>query len=156
MSAALADDELLIQRTFDAPASLVFALWTDPEHYRNWMGPGSYECKHIEIDLRVGGAYRGLIASATDPNNWFGGIYREIVPNERLVFTFKWDNGPSNALETLVTITFREHDGKTVMTFHQSPFLDAARRDSHVGGWTSAFDKAVAYANGLAGKGQTK
>ncbi|MBL8560417.1 MAG: SRPBCC domain-containing protein [Hyphomonadaceae bacterium] len=147
MSATLADDELLIARTFDAPASLVFALWTDPAHFRNWMGPGSYTCTDCDIDLRVGGAYRARIASADDPNNWFGGVYREIVPHERLVFTFKWDNGPSNALETLVTITFREHDGKTVMTFHQSPFLDAARRDSHVGGWSSAFDKAVIYAN---------
>lgn len=156
MSATLADDELLIQRTFDAPASLVFALWTDPAHFRNWMGPGAYVCKHAEMDVRVGGAYRGLIASETDANNWFGGVYREIVPNERLVFTFKWDNGPSNTMETLVTITFREHGGKTVMTFHQTPFLDVARRDSHVGGWTSAFDKAVAYGEKLAKEGKTQ
>jgi uncharacterized protein YndB with AHSA1/START domain len=154
MSATLADDELLITRTIDAPASLVFALWTEPAHFRNWMGPGSYTCTDCDIDLRVGGAYRARIASADDPNNWFGGVYREIVPHERLVFTFKWDNGPSNALETLVTITFREHDGKTVMNFHQSPFLDAARRDSHVGGWTSAFEKAAAYAEKRAKEGK--
>ncbi|MDZ4776775.1 MAG: SRPBCC domain-containing protein [Alphaproteobacteria bacterium] len=156
MSASLADDELLLTRTFDAPASLVFALWTDPAHFRNWMGPGSYTCTDCDIDLRVGGSYRARIASADDPNNWFGGVYREIVPHERLVFTFKWDNGPSSEMETLVTITFREHDGKTVMTFHQTPFLDAARRDSHVGGWTSAFDKAVAYAEHIAKEGKSK
>jgi uncharacterized protein YndB with AHSA1/START domain len=155
MSAALADDELLISRTFDAPPSLVFALWTDPAHFRNWMGPGSFTCKHCEIDLRVGGAYRAMIESASEGENWFGGIYREIVPREKLVFTFKWDSGPSGALETLVTITFRADGEKTIMHFHQTPFLDVARRDSHVGGWSSAFDKAVDYANTFA-KGKTQ
>ena len=73
-------------------------------------------------------------------------IAREIVENKRLVFTFTWDNGPSGGVETLVTITFEEKGGKTVQTFHQRPFLNVERRDSHVGGWTSAFDKLAAYA----------
>lgn len=150
MSAALADDELLIRRTFDAPASLVFALWTDPAHFRNWMGPGSYVCKHAEMDVRVGGAYRGLIASETDSNNWFGGVYREIVPHRRLVFTFAWDAGPSSRIETLITITFTERNGKTVQMFHQTPFSSVEARDRHVGGWTSCFDKLVAYAEKIA------
>jgi len=156
MSAVLADDELLISRTFDAPPSLVFALWTDPMHFRNWMGPGSYTCKHAEMDLRVGGAYRGMIEAADGDESWFGGVYREIVPHERLVFTFKWDKGPSAELETLVTITFRADGDKTIMHFHQTPFLDVARRDSHVGGWSSAFDKGVAYANQLAKEGKAQ
>lgn len=155
MSATLADDELLISRTFDAPASLVFALWTDPAHFRNWMGPESFVCKHAEIDLRVGGAYRAMIEAADGDESWFAGVYREIVPHERLVFTFRWDGGPSAERDTLVTITFREQDGKTVMNFHQSPFLDVERRDSHMDGWSSAFDKAVEYANAVAkGKAQ--
>lgn len=153
MGANLADDELLISRTFDAPASLVFALWTDPAHFRNWMGPGGFECRHVEIDLRVGGAYRAMIESKEAGENWFGGVYREIVPHERLVFTFKWDGGPSASMETLVTITFREQDGGTLMRFHQTPFLDVERRDSHVGGWTSALEKAAAYAQRIAREG---
>jgi uncharacterized protein YndB with AHSA1/START domain len=143
---AVAEDELLITRTFDAPAALVFALWTEPEHFRRWMGPESFDCPEAEIDLRVGGRYRALIRSAEHGDNWFAGVYREIVPGRRLVFTFAWDNdGPSAGLETLVTITFEERHGKTVQTFHQRPFRSVERRDSHVGGWSSAFDKLANY-----------
>jgi uncharacterized protein YndB with AHSA1/START domain len=147
MAARLRDDELLITRTFDAPASVLFALWSEPEHLKRWMGPGDFTCPEAQIDFRVGGAYRAMIKSAEHGENWFGGVYREIERNRRLVFTFAWDNdGPSAGIETLVTITFEERDGRTVQTFHQRPFRDVARRDSHVGGWTEAFDKLGSYA----------
>jgi uncharacterized protein YndB with AHSA1/START domain len=146
MTARLADDELLITRTFDAPASLVFKMWTEPEHMKRWMGPNDFTCPDAHIDFRVGGAYRAMIRSAAHGENRFGGVYREIVENRRLVFTFAWDNdGPSAGVETLVTITFEERDGKTVQTFHQRPFLNVERRDSHIGGWTQAFDKLGTY-----------
>jgi uncharacterized protein YndB with AHSA1/START domain len=147
MSARLADDELLITRTLDARPSVVFALWSDPEHMKRWMGPTSFTCPVAEIDFRVGGSYRVLIKSAEHGENWFGGVYREIERDRRLVFSFAWDNdGPSAGVETLVTITFEERDGKTIQTFHQRPFLNVESRDSHVGGWTEAFDKLEAYA----------
>lgn len=141
MSASLADDELLIRRTFDAPASVVFSMWSDAEHMRNWMGPESFDCPEMEIDFRVGGKYRGMIRSDEHPGNWFGGVYREIETDKRLVFTFAWEQGPSDSVETLVTIVLNERDGKTEQIFHQSGFLNAERRDSHVGGWESAFNK---------------
>ena len=151
MSARLADDELLITRTFDAPPSVLFALWSKPEHMRRWMGPANFTCPEAEIDFRVGGAYRAMIKSAEHGENWFGGVYREIEQDRRLVFTFKWDNdGPSAGVETLVTITFEEQAGRTVQTFHQKPFLNVERRDSHVGGWSEAFDKQQAYAERIA------
>jgi uncharacterized protein YndB with AHSA1/START domain len=88
-----------------------------------------------------------MIKSDRYGENRFGGVYREIVRNERLVFTFKWDNdGPAAGVETLVTITFEERKGKTLQTFHQKPFSSVERRDSHVGGWSSAFVKLAAYA----------
>jgi uncharacterized protein YndB with AHSA1/START domain len=147
MQAELADDELLITRTFAAPASMLFALWSEAEHLKRWMGPQDFECPHAEVDFRVGGAYRILIRSAEHGDNWFGGVYREIEPNRRLVFTFTWDNdGPSAGVETIVTITFAERDGRTVQTFHQAPFATAERRDSHMGGWSQAFDKQQVYA----------
>lgn len=147
MSARLSEDELLITRVFDAPASLLFALWSKPEHMRRWVGPAGFTRPEAEIDFRVGGAYRATITSPEHGENRFGGIYREIEPARRLVFTFAWDNdGPSAGVETLVTITFEERNGKTVQTFHQRPFLDAERRDSHLRGWSSAFDKLQAYA----------
>jgi uncharacterized protein YndB with AHSA1/START domain len=145
MSARLADDELLITRTFDAPAALLFALWSKPEHMKRWMGPADFSCPEAEIDFRVGGAYRAMIKSAQG-ENWFGGIYREIEPDRRLVFTFTWNNdGPSAGVETLVTITFEERGGKTVQTFHQKPFVNVESRDRHVGGWNGTFDKQQVY-----------
>jgi uncharacterized protein YndB with AHSA1/START domain len=151
MSARLADDELRITRSFDAPASVLFALWTDPEHLKRWMGPANFTCPEAEIDLRVGGAYRVMIKSAEHGENWFGGVYHEIEQDRRLVFTFAWDNdGPSAGVETLVTITFEERDGRTVQTFHQRPFPTVERRVSHVEGWSEAFDKQQAYAATIA------
>ena len=150
MSARLADDELLITRLFDAPASLLFALWSKPEHMKRWMGPGNFTCPEASIDFRVGGLYRGMITSPEYGDNWFGGVYREIEQDRRIVFTFTWDGGPAAGVETLVTITFDERNGKTVQTFHQRPFLNVERRDSHVGGWNGAFDKLEAYVTKLA------
>lgn len=153
MSGALADDELLITRDFDAPASLLFSMWSDVDHFSKWMGPEGFDCPQASLDFRVGGRYRGMIRSKDHGENWFGGEYREIEPPHRLVFTWKWDEGPSSAMETLVTITFREHaDGKTTMTFHQTPFVSVERRDAHVGGWTSLFNKLAAYAAQQQGK----
>jgi uncharacterized protein YndB with AHSA1/START domain len=149
----VADNELLIVRTFDAPPSVVFALWSSAEHMRRWMGPKNFTCPEARIDFRVGGTYRAMIKSAEHGENWFGGVYREIVQNDRLVFTFTWENeGPSAGLETLVTITFEERDGKTVQTFHQAPFRNVERRNSHVGGWNEAFDKQAVYARDVARK----
>jgi len=143
----LADNELLIVRTFEAPPSVVFELWSNPEHMKRWMGPKGFTCPEATIDFRVGGTYRAMILSAEQGKNWFGGVYREIEKDRRLVFTFSWENdGASAGIETLVTITFEAREGKTIQTFHQAPFLNSERRDSHVGGWTEAFDKESAYA----------
>jgi uncharacterized protein YndB with AHSA1/START domain len=150
MSARPADYELLITRTFDVPAPLLFTLWSEPEHVKHWMGPANFSCPEAKIDFRVGGAYRIMIKSPERGENWFGGIYREIERYKRLVFTYTWDQGPSAGVETLVTITFEQRDGKTIQTFHQKPFLDAERRDSHIGGWNQAFDRQLAYAEKIA------
>ena len=78
-----------------------------------------------------------------------------VVASPQFAATFEMTYSPSTAgssagIETLVTITFEERDGKTVQTFHQMPFLNVERRDSHVGGWNQAFDKEQAYAEKIA------
>ncbi len=140
-----ADTRLSIVRSFDAPPSLVFALWSDPAHLKQWMGPKGFTCPEAAIDFRVGGAYRVMIKSPEHGENWFGGVYREIEPDKRLVFTFAWDNGPSAGFQTLVTITFEERGGKTIQTFHQAPLRDVVARDRHIHGWNSTFDKEEIY-----------
>lgn len=137
--------DLTIVRTFDAPRELVFSLWTTPEHTIRWMGPRDYPATHFEQDVRVGGKWRGCLTGGPESHApgselWQGGEYRDIVPPERLVFTFAWDDGP----ETVVTIILTEtDDGGTRMVFHQTPFDTAGNRDGHGEGWNSSFDRLV-------------
>jgi uncharacterized protein YndB with AHSA1/START domain len=140
-----AERELVITRVIDAPRELVFKAWTDPVHTKHWMGPRGFTATHLEQDLRPGGAWRTCLRPDDGGRDlWQDGIYREVVEPERLVFTFAWDgeNG-QRGHETLVTITFAEEPGKTMMTLHQAIFESVERRDGHRGGWTSSFDRLV-------------
>jgi uncharacterized protein YndB with AHSA1/START domain len=139
---SLVERGLLIERVFNAPRELVFRAWTDPDHIRKWFGPRDHPATHMTMDVRPGGRWRGCLQSTETGNDlWLGGVYREIVPPERLVFTFAWEEEGERGLETLVTITFAERDGKTHMTFRQTPFQSDNERDGHRGGWTSSFDR---------------
>jgi len=135
--------ELVITRVLDAPPMLVYKVWTEPEHMARWMGPKGFTAPSVKLDVREGGRYRALIRSAEGKEYWFRGVYREVVENKRLVFTFAWEEEGSQ--ENLVTITFAEENGKTRMTFTQAPFPSAEDRDGHEGGWSEAFDKLAAY-----------
>jgi uncharacterized protein YndB with AHSA1/START domain len=140
--AAAAERELVITRTFDAPRALVFAAWTDPLHAREWWGPVNYPARHIEMDVRPGGAWRMCLRSTEGkPELWQGGVFREVVAPERLAFTFAWEEQGERGLETLVTVTFADEGGKTRMTFRQVPFQSIEERDGHQWGWNSTFDR---------------
>ena len=137
-----AERELVITRTFDAPRELVFQAWTDPHHAREWWGPVNYPARHVEMDVRPGGAWRMCLRSTEGkPELWQGGVFREVVAPERLVFTFAWEEEGERGMETLVTVTFAEAGGKTRMTFRQTPFQSVEERDGHDWGWNSAFDR---------------
>ena len=152
-SAAVMESEervLVITRVFDAPRELIWKLWTDPAHAKHWMGPRGFTATHFEQDPRPGGAWRGCLRQDDDGRElWQGGVFREIVEPERLVYTFAWDgeNG-RRGHETLVTITFAEHEGKTKMTFRQAVFESVGQRDGHQGGWNSSFDRLAEHAAG--------
>ena len=134
--------ELVIERVFNAPRELVFRAWTDPDHIRKWFGPRDHPATQMDMDVRPGGRWRGCLRSTETGNDlWLGGIYREIAPPERLVFTFAWEEEGERGLETLVTITFAEQGAKTLMTFRQTPFQSTGELDGHRGGWTSSFDR---------------
>ena len=138
-----ADRVLVLTRIIDAPRDLVFRAWSEPEQMRRWAGPRGFTATHVEQDGRPGGAWRlCLREDATGRELWQGGVFREIVPPERLVFTFAWDQEDgTRGPETLVTITFAEHAGRTTMVFRQAVFNTQANRDGHQGGWSSAFDR---------------
>ncbi len=141
------DRELVITRVIDAPRDLVFKAWTEAERMVHWLGPRGFTASDIEHDVRPGGAWRArLRPDAGGKDLWQGGVYREVVKPERLVFTFAWDDENGRpGLETLVTITFAEQQGKTRMTFRQSGFKTVDSRDGYEKGWNSTFDRLDDY-----------
>jgi uncharacterized protein YndB with AHSA1/START domain len=86
-SPAKIERELVIERVFDAPPELVFQAWTQPAHLARWWGPKGFTNPVCEVDLRVGGAWRIVMRAPNGVEYPGGGIYREIVVPERLVFT---------------------------------------------------------------------
>ncbi len=120
---------VVITRVFDAPRRLVFEVWTKPEHLARWWGPRDLTLSVCEMDFRPGGAWR-FVLRAPDGNDYgFGGEYREILPPERLVYTFRFDGAPgAEAVETLI---FVEKDGKTTLT-NTMVHTSVENRDAHV------------------------
>lgn len=148
-----ADRTLVISRVFDAPRPLVFQAWTDPEHIVRWLAPHGFTIPHSEGDLRPGGNWRSCMRKPDGTDLWLGGVYREVVKNERLVFTHAWDEADgSPGHETLVIITFADHGaGKSLLTLHQALFKSVESRDGHRGGWNECLDRLVDH---LAGQPQ--
>src|ERR671919_1560212 len=125
--------EIVIIRIFDAPRELVWKAWTDPEHFKRWWGPKDFTCPFCEMDFRVGGKYLNCMRSPEGQDYWSTGIYREIIPMERIVFTDCFADEKGNVvpathygfsadfhLEMLVTVIFEDQNGKTKLTLKHS------------------------------------
>ena len=113
MSPPESEFNLTLTRTINAPRDRVFEAWTDPAHLHRWWGAREgYTAPIAEVDLRTGGAYRlGMQAPDQDHPFIVGGVYREISPPEKLVFTWIWEKAPHDTSdwippETLVTVEF--------------------------------------------------
>jgi len=137
---------LVITRAFDAPRERVFDAWLDPEQIGKWIGPRSVKAEVLELTPKQGGRYRIYMRGADGTGGpMVGGVYREILRPERLVFTWKWETGhPMGAAgqETLITLTFRERGAaKTEMTLRHELFETKDSRDSHNQGWNASFEK---------------
>jgi uncharacterized protein YndB with AHSA1/START domain len=110
------DREIVMIRVFDAPRTLVFDAFTKPELVKRWLlGPPGWSMPVCEIDLKVGGAYRYVWRHADGREMGMGGVYREIVPQERLVCTELFDEAWYPG-EALITTTLAEKDGRTTLT----------------------------------------
>jgi uncharacterized protein YndB with AHSA1/START domain len=152
-NAAPLQQELVIERVLNAPRELVFKVWTDPAHAARWWGPREYPAKSVQMDVRPGGKWRHCLGSIEGGKDlWLGGVFREIVAPERLVFTFAWEEEGERGLETLVTVTFADQGGKTLMTFRQAPFQSDGERDGHRYGWGSSFDRLEDVLRGVSSK----
>ena len=142
---------LTLKRRLNAAPEKVYAAWTDPQKIVHWFGPASVREGSVkaEIDLRVGGRYR-ISFDANGQYNQVGGVYREVVPNQRLVFSWAWHSTPER--ESLVTISLKPEGGGTLLTFHHEQFVDATARDNHERGWTE-FARQARKLSGLKPRG---
>jgi uncharacterized protein YndB with AHSA1/START domain len=130
---------LTIKRRFNAPPAKVFSAWTDPEKVKRWMGPGEVKALSAEADPRKGGRYRWVMKGPDGEEHDVSGVYREVIPNEKLVFTWAWKTTPER--ESTVTLTFKPDGDGTLFTLTHEQFFDEDARDRHNVGWTGAMDK---------------
>jgi uncharacterized protein YndB with AHSA1/START domain len=151
-------DAVRIERSFDAPVDLVWQMWTDPEHFRAWFGPDGVAIAVANLDVRVGGT-RLVCMAMQSPDGpiqmWFTGVYREVIENERLVYTesISDENGnvpsPSDVdlalghpTTTEVCVELSDVGGRTKMVMtHTGVPSDSPG----AAGWAMAFDKLVAH-----------
>ncbi len=125
---------LRLVRTIKAAPEKVFAAWTDPQALKRWMAPGDDMAVTVaETDLRAGGRYRIVMREAGGTEHRVGGVYRDIKPGRRLVFTWAWESEPER--ETLVKVELRKKGAGTELTLTHTGFADEASRDRHDHGW---------------------
>ena len=136
------DIYLTLRRTINAPVETVYAAWTDPELLRRWLAPGDAAVARAVAEPVVGGTILIEMRGA-DGARWLTrGLYREVVPNRRLVHTWCWEGSD---VESLVTVELEpESAGTTRLTLTHSRFAQAEARDKHEQGWTGCLAKLEA------------
>ena len=152
-------DSVVIERTLDAPIDLIWKMCTEPEHFSAWYGPMGAKIPVATMDVQVGGTRHICMAMET-PNGpmqmWFVGEFREVVENERLVYTDSMSDEDGNVLSpaqmgmpeghpetTEVIVELEAVDGKTKMTMTH---VGVPADSPGAGGWGMAFDKLADYA----------
>ncbi len=148
------DQNLVIERTLDAPPDLIWKMWTDPEHFATWYGPGGATIPVAEMDVRVGGI-RLLCMEVTTPDGtmqmWFTGEYLEVIENQRLVYTDSMSDENGNVMSpeqlsmpeghpttTEVRVELERLDGGTRMVLTHT---GVPAGSPGAAGWSMAFDK---------------
>jgi uncharacterized protein YndB with AHSA1/START domain len=137
---AVTRPSLTLKRRINAAPEKVYAAWTDPEKLIGWFCraeaiPGSFKA---DIDARAGGRFRVSFSTASEYCE-VSGVYREVVPNARLVFTWAWHSTPERQSQVTVAL---EPDGEgTLLTLHHAQLFDDAARDGHERGWISSLNE---------------
>ena len=134
---------LTIHRHIKAPPAAVFAAWTEPAKIVGWWGTKDSVTFHAQTDLRVGGRFAVGFRTPDGEEHNVSGVYREIVPDAKLVFTWAWRSTPER--ESQVTVTLKPDGGGTRMTLFHELFFDVTARDNHQGGWGQTMDRLEAY-----------
>lgn len=159
---AVSTDSIVIEKTFEAPVDLIWQLWTNPEHYKNWYAPEGFSVPVAEMDVRVGGKQRVCMEMPQEQGAmkmWFSGEYKEVVPNKRLVYTDSVVDEDGNILSpadmgmgddypmiTEVTVVFEDLGERTKMTLtHAGVPADSPGKE----GWTQSLNKLENYVKTL-------
>jgi uncharacterized protein YndB with AHSA1/START domain len=139
----LAKPSLTFKRRLKATPTKIYGAWTDPKKIASWFGPAGSQMVLAEADARVGGRYRLVMRAPDGEEHDVSGSYREVVPNEKLVFTWAWRSTPER--ESLVTVLLKADGDGTLLTLMHEQFFDELARDRHEHGWKGALDKLEAY-----------
>ncbi|HLL26848.1 MAG TPA: SRPBCC domain-containing protein [Xanthobacteraceae bacterium] len=136
---------LTLKRRLNARPEKVYAAWTDPAQIVRWFGPSQTLPASVraELDVREGGRFRASFKTDDGEYHEVSGVYREVVPNEKLVFTWAWYTTPER--ESLVTVLIREDGDGAILTLTHEQFFDEAARDGHKRGWTGTLEKLERY-----------
>jgi uncharacterized protein YndB with AHSA1/START domain len=134
----LAKPSLTLKRRINAPPAKVYAPWTEPAKLTCWFGPEGAKVKSAETDVRVGGRYHIVFTTPDGEEHDVSGGYREVVRDEKLVFSWMWRTLPDRP--SLVTVSLKPDGEGTLLTLLHEEFFDEAARDRHRVGWTGALD----------------
>lgn len=132
---------ILIERIFAAPRALVFENWIDAHEVAEWFAPDGFNAVHSEMDATPGGQWRIDFQAPDGQLHTEYGVFLEIVPSERLVFTLTQKSGRQRGPETTVSVVFTDVDEGTRMRFKQSGYTAIDVRDGNADGWRECFGK---------------
>ena len=141
----LTKPSLTLKRKLKATPAQVFSAWADPKKIVHWFGPNETQGGSVaaEMDVRPGGRYRISFKSQDGEYHEVGGVYREVVLDSRLVFTWAWHSTPDR--QSLVTVTVAKDGDGTLLTLNHEQFFDEEARDGHQRGWTGTLEKLDGY-----------
>jgi uncharacterized protein YndB with AHSA1/START domain len=137
----LTKPSLTLKRRLKATPAQVFSAWTDPQKIVRWFGPTDTVAGSVtaDMDVRTGGRYIMRFKTDNGEAHQVSGVYREVVPNSRLVFSWAWQSTPER--ESLVTVTVATDGDGSMLTLQHEQFFDEAARNGHERGWTGTLEK---------------
>ena len=133
---------LEIKRFINVPRDRVYAAWTDPAQLKEWFGPENVRTRNFTADARVGGKYRWDLINEEGEDMTISGEYRELVPEKKIVFTWKWDDDETwKNTSSVVTVELSDRDGGTELRLIHEKLPSEESRDRHNEGWNSVVDR---------------
>ena len=146
-------NDIVINRVFNLPISVVWLAWTDAEYFKKWWGPRGFTCPSSKMEAKVGGKYLSCMRGPDGKEYWSTGVVKELIPERKLVVTDSFSDDKGNIKpaseygmpgdwpkELLITVYLEEADGATKMKLkHQG--IPAEMREDCIKGWNESFDK---------------